>query len=147
MIASHQGRDEDEIVKKVTAFIINELHKELDLQVSNHAEREIQYRLRAYKKTSPDEKGLIAGFNSIMSNVDVSKIYSKSKTLFEDTVNQKNLETALRIYNRKSLPDRISSIFGLRQGEYVPLVCRLLKGSEKIKLVSALQSVLPRLGH
>jgi hypothetical protein len=55
------------------------------------------------------------------------------------------LKQLLLIYNRKSLPNRISSIFGLANGEYGKLLVRLLKGSRQNEIILALKEYLPEL--
>jgi hypothetical protein len=143
IVATHLALDPDQKTKEVTTFVIDSLKKEFDIQVTNHAEREIQFKLNVFTKLAHSEQGLTDGFKEIISKIDVSAIYSSSKVLFEEAMNENNLEKALRIYNRKKLSDRVSSIFGLKEGEYVSLVTRLLKGNQKEEIIKALKIYLP----
>ena len=136
----------NEKTKEVTDFVIDALKKEFDVQVTNHAEREIQFKLNVFTKLAHTEQGLIDGFKEVISNIDISSIYKSSHKLFETTINEHSLEKALRIYNRKRLSDRIAPIFGLKEGEYVSLVTRLLKGQRKEEIINALKIYLPKIG-
>lgn len=145
IVASHLALDPNQKVKEVTDFIIDSLKREFDIQVTNHAEREVQFKLNVFTKLAHTEQGLIDGFNGMISKIDMTVIYNSSKLLFETAINEHNLEKALRIYNRKKLSDRISPIFGLKEGEFVRLVTRLLKGEQKDEIINAIKIYLPTL--
>jgi ABC-type cobalamin/Fe3+-siderophores transport system ATPase subunit len=143
IVASHLAFDPNQKVKEVTNFVIDSLQKEFDIQVTNHAEREIQFKLNVFTKLAHTEQGLKDGFAGMISRIDIAAIYTSSKVLFETAITENNLEKALRIYNRKKLSDRISPIFGLKEGEYVSLVTRLLKGTQKEEIIKAFKTYLP----
>ncbi len=146
IVSSHLALDPVQKTIEVTDFVIDSLKNEFDVQVTNHAEREIQFRLNVFTKLAHTEQGLIDGFKEVISKIDISSIYKSSHQLFETTINEHSLEKALRIYNRKRLADRIAPIFGLKEGEYVSLVTRLLKGQRKEEIITALRIYLPKIG-
>jgi len=143
IVAENQHQDPDGIVQTVTDFIINEMQSELDTQVTNHAQREIQYQLNKYVKTAHTLAGLENGLTDLLATVDIPTIYANSSALFEEAINERSLAKALLIYNRKNISSRISPLFGLGAGEYVKIIFRMLKSTEKARIVAALQSVLP----
>ncbi len=145
IIAEHLELNPDEIVSQVIDFLTNALSAEYDVQVSSKAEKIIEYKLGAYSKKSNDEKGLVDGLSETLSRIDVSKIYNDSRAIFDDAITNKNLQHLLLIYNRKSLPDRISGIFGLSKGQYGKLLIRLLKGARQQEIIDALKGYLPEL--
>ena len=51
----------------------------------------------------------------------------------------------LRVYNRKSLHERVSGIFNLSSKEYPNLVLRLLKSDKKEMVINALKQYTPNL--
>jgi len=51
----------------------------------------------------------------------------------------------LKVYNRKSLPDRISSVLGLKNGEYPGMILRLLKSERKDDVVATIKPHMPAL--
>ncbi|PSL33268.1 DUF4435 domain-containing protein [Chitinophaga ginsengisoli] len=146
IIAEHLELNPDEIVEQVIDFLINSLKAEYDVQVSSKAEKLIEYKLGAYSKKSNDEKGLADGLTETLSRIDVSQVYNDCKIIFDRAIANKNLQQLLLIYNRKSLPDRISGLFGLGKGQYGKLLIRLLKGSRQQEITDALKVYLPQLG-
>lgn len=145
IVASHLHLDPDQKVAEVTAFIIQALKDEYDVQITNRAEREIQFRLNSYTKEAHNEKGLHDGLVTSLGKINVAAIYQASKKIYDDAINQNNLGLALHIYNRKSLSKRVAGIFGLRDGEYVNIILRLLKSSRKEELLSTLRPLMPLL--
>lgn len=144
LIAENQSLNPDETVEKVTTFIIDELQKEIETQVVNRAEKEIQFRLNSFSKKANSEEGLQLGLTDVLSNINVNEIYSESKVDFGKAIEEKNLNTILKIYNRKTLSERISPIFGLAKGQYIEIILRLLKSERKQEVVDALKSCLPQ---
>jgi len=145
IIAEHLELNPDNLVVQVIDFLVNALTAEYDVQVSSKAEKIIEYKLGAYSKKSNDEKGLNDGLTDTLSRIDVSKIYNDCRTIFDNAISNKNLQQLLLIYNRKSLPDRISGLFGLGNGQYGKLLIRLLKGSRQQEIINALKNYLPQL--
>jgi hypothetical protein len=143
IVAQHLHLNPNTIVTNVTNFIITELQNELETQVTNHAQREIQFLLNRYTKQSNSLQGLEDGMTNLLATVNVANLYGNSKTLFETAITENNLQKALLIYNRKKLPERISSTFGLVNKGYVDMIFRLLKSDQKAGIVAALQGFLP----
>ncbi len=143
IVAQNQHLDPDLKVKEVTDFIITELKNELETQVTNHAQREIQYQLNKYVKVDNSLKGLEDGLIVLQRQIDIPVIYANSKALFETAIRENSLQKALAIYNRKKLSERISPLFGLAAKEYVNIIFRLLKSSDKNSVVAALRAALP----
>ncbi|KAF2519680.1 DUF4435 domain-containing protein [Flavobacterium salilacus subsp. salilacus] len=144
IIAQHQAfTNIEEQITKVIDFLINELVKEFDVQVSSKAERIIQYKLQAYTKNDYNLQGIKGGLNDVLSSIDVDKIYEECRALFQDAIDSKDLKKLLLVYNRKSLPDRISTIFHLSKGAYSKLLIRLMKGDKKDEIIAAFKNYLP----
>ena len=145
IISYHLELDANEKVNEVIDFLIEALSSEFDNQVSSKAEKIIEYKLGAFSKEANTEQGLKDGLTTTLARIDIPSIYEHSRNLYQTAINERNLEKLLLIYNRKSLPDRISRIFGLGNGEYSKLLVRLLKGSKQAEITSALQEYLPEL--
>jgi len=130
---------------KLSIFLINALNFEFDIQVSSKAEKIIEYKLGAYSKEANPEQGLVNGLATTLGRIDIPRIYEESRILYQTAIDNRNLEQLLLIYNRKSLPNRISGIFGLAKGEYGRLLVRLLKRTHQTEIVTALKAYLPNL--
>ena len=145
IVAANQQLDPDAMVTAVTTFIINQLQAEFDIQVTNHAEREIKFRLSVYRKLAHSEQGLHDGMAAITGSINVGNIYTASSALYQQAIDENSLVKALKLYNRKNLPRRISQILGLANGEYANIVLRLLKSDRKSEIVAAIQAFTPEI--
>lgn len=67
----------------------------------------------------------------LKNSIDVELIYNNRKQEIDKILNEKDYDGLLRIYNRKSLHERVSGIFNLSSKEYPNLVLRLLKSDKK----------------
>jgi hypothetical protein len=145
ILAQHLELNVDEKINEVINFLIEALTSEFDTQVSSKAEKIIEYKLGAFSKESNSEQGLIDALNTTLSRINIPDIYEQSSALYQAAIDDRNLDKLLLIYNRKSLPDRLSGIFGLARGGYSKLLVRLLKGTKQEEIISALQEYLPEL--
>jgi len=144
ILATHLELNPNETFDKVVDFFIDALKQEFDIQVSSKAEKIIEYRLGAFSKKDHSIKGLSDGLGETMSRIDIEKIYSECSLLFQKAIDVRDYQTLLLIYNRKSLPNRISPIFGLGKGEYEKLLVRLLKGTRKQEIIESMKPYLPK---
>jgi len=145
IMAEHLGKDANVVISDVTAYIQSALKGELELQISSMAEKQIQYLLGAFCKTSNDKLGLSDGLKASLARVDIEEIHAQCKSVFDTAIKAGNLDDLLRVYNRKSLPTQISKFFGLAPGEYQELLLRLMKGPKRQSIVSALAHYMPKI--
>lgn len=145
IVAEHLTQDPDQVIEKVKHYICSALENELELQISSMAERRIQYLLGAFSKSANNKQGLTSGLGATMDKINVDVIYAACKSELDTAIASNSLDELLRVYNRKSLPARISRIFGLANGEYKKLLVRLMKGPKRQELTTALQTYLPTL--
>jgi hypothetical protein len=145
IVAEHMQLNADPKINEVIDFLIDALRDEFDVQVSSKAEKIIEYKLGAFSKEANTEQGLIKGLETTISRINIHKIYEEVSIQYHNAIENRNLDQLLLIYNRKSLPDRISPIFGLNKGEYSKLLVRLLKSSYKSEIIKALKDYLPDL--
>lgn len=143
IVAANQHLNANKAISEVTNFIINCLKDEFEVQVTNRAEREIQFRLNAYIKLGHTEQGLTDGLTTVLNSIDVASIYVASRFIYQQAIDENSLEKVLKLYNRKNLSKRVSSFFGLANNEYANIVVRLLKSDKKEEIVAAIQNFTP----
>ena len=143
IIAEHLEFNANTKVNEVIDFLIISLTSEFDVQVSSKAEKIIEYKLGAFSKESNSEQGLKDGLNTTIGRIDIPATYEETRVAFQKAIDSRDLNQLLLIYNRKSLPDRISGIFGLVNGEYGKLLVRLLKGDKQAEIITSLKQFLP----
>jgi len=147
IIAEHLGFNPDQKINEVIDYLINSLNQEFEVQVSSKAEKIIEYKLGAYSKESHNQEGLEKGLETALGRINIESIYTETVNKYQEAISERNLEKLLLIYNRKSLPSRISGIFGLGNGQYEKLMIRLLKGVKKEDIINALRQYLPNVGE
>lgn len=145
IIAEHLELDPNQKVDEVIDYLCNALSNEFDVQVSSKTAKIVEYKLGAYSKEGNNLEGVEKGLQTTLARIDIPAIYASTEAKYQEAIDERNLQKLLLIYNRKSLPDRISGIFGLGTGQYGNLLVRLLKGSKKTKLIEALRQVLPNI--
>jgi len=145
IISEHLELDAETKINEVIDYLIASLTSEFDLQVSSKAEKIIEYQLGAFSKETNTEQGIVDGLNTTIGRIDIPTTYETSRVLYQSAIDSRDLKQLLLIYNRKSLPNRISPIFGLANGEYGKLLIRLLKGSRQNEIITALKEYLPEL--
>jgi hypothetical protein len=145
LVATHLSLDGQAVAAAVTDFVKTALNSEIETQIVLRAERRIRYLLAQFAKSSNDEAGLNQGLAALLASVDITSIVAAARKDLTDAMATDCLNSMLRIYNRKSICDRISSCFGLANGEYRKLLLRLLNGKTAKTYLTALQAELPSL--
>lgn len=135
----------DAAVLAVTEYLATAFGDEFEAQIVMHAERRIRYHLSTYSKASSDEQGLEQGLNDLLAGLKISTIVTDARSTLSAALASGNLNQMLRVYNRKSLSERISTCFGLKHGEYPELVIRVMKSADGVPFVNAIRSSLPQL--
>lgn len=144
IVAANQALNPDDTFIKVKYFLFNEFQSEYDLQLASMCAKEIRHKLQCY--TKPKENSLEAlksQMELLKNSIDVELIYQKRKQEIDQIIESKNYAGLLRIYNRKSLHERVSPILKLSTKEYPNLILRLLKTDRKDAIISALKNYTP----
>ncbi len=145
LTAEKLSLDPEHTSRVAAAFLTDALTSELEAQIVMHAERRIRYQLSAYSKASSDEQGLQKGIDDLLAGVNVSATVIEARNALADALASADSSKILRVYNRKTLAERMSSCFGLKHGEYPQLVIRVMKGADGAPFLSAIRSSLPTL--
>ena len=143
MVSKRLEKDFELVLTNVNDFIIQELKKELEYQVSNKSAFEIYSKLRTFGKDHNSLAKLKSTFQESVDSINIDSIYSGHLKYFKEVIENKDYHRALQIFNRKSLSDRLSSIIGLSKKEYTKFALRILDSDEKEKVIKELQQYLP----
>ncbi|HEY2711390.1 MAG TPA: AAA family ATPase [Chthoniobacterales bacterium] len=144
-VAAQMSLDAATTIASVELYIREALNSELDMQIVMRAERSIRYHLSRYSRTTPDESGLQQGLNDLLNTLNVNSAIAEARATFANAIASAGLNELLKVYNRKSIVDRISSCFGLATCEYPVMVIRLLKGTDGKTFTAHLKNELPAL--
>lgn len=146
IVAEHMAFDNiPEVLENVKKFLFNEFEKEKDTQITSICEREIQYKLSRFKKNGNNHDALKVQYENYVKSIEIDKMYIAVEEKVNKTIAEQNFDELLKIYNRKSLHQRVSHFFKLANNEYPQLVLRLLKTEKKSDIVNALRKHMPQL--
>ena len=144
-IAEVLSLDPQVTLSAVTDFVINAFTGELEAQIVLHAARRMRYHLSCYSPVTNDRTGLTAGVTKLLSTLDIEALVAQSESTLQQAIAGGKLDAVLRVYNRKSMADRIAGCLGLKQGEYKALVLRMLKNDQSHRYRALIQQYLPAL--
>ena len=128
---------------RVTEYISRSMGEELEAQIVIRAARRVRYHLSCYSPTAATLPGLQSGVDRLVSSLDLASITAEAESTLKEALASQKLDEILKVYNRKSLADRVSTCFGLNHGEYKALVFRMLKGPKREQMVAGLRTFLP----
>lgn len=145
LAAAKLSLNPDTTVQAVVQFLSAAFKNELETQIVMHAERRIRYHLSKFSKASSDEQGLAKGLNDLLAALDIPAIVANSTKVLNAALASNDLNQILRVYNRKSLHERVSTCFGLNHGEYPEFILRTMKSTDGAPFVNAIRASLPSL--
>ena len=145
IVADHQALNPDEIIQIVTDFVITELQRELEQQISRRSAEEINFRLNAFNQKVIGKESLKQAVIELTTSIDIDQIYEKNSKLYQEIIDVADLEKALKYYTNKGLVKNISKFFGLNSGQYANLIIRLFKTDKKSLIVDALKQYIPEI--
>lgn len=143
LAATKLSLDPDSTSLAVSHYVTSAFASELEAQIALHAERRIRYHLSKFSSASSDEPGLVAGLASLLAQLDIPTIVADARNTLSEALASGDLIRILRVYNRKSLAERISVCFGLKHGEYPALVLRTMKSADGAPFIHAIRASLP----
>lgn len=144
IVASHLSQDQEEVEKKVIAFVISHLEQNLKQQASRRSGVEIEFRLQKFDKKSKNIDDLKNSFH-LLTKIDIDEICLKNLSLYQNIVDNRDYKKALLYYNNKGISKMISQFFELSNTGYGNLIIRLLSTEHKKDIVSALDQYTPKL--
>ena len=109
IVAANQALNPDETFMRVKDFLFKEFQIEYDLQLASMCAKEIRHKLQCY--TKPQENSLEAlksQMELLKNSINVELIYQNRKHEIDQIIGNKDYAGLLRIYNRKSLHERVS---------------------------------------
>lgn len=142
-VASFLRRDPHEALLTVTQFVATTLRDERDVQIGIRAEREIRHRLSLFGPTSRDETGLLQEIQTLLGGLRIGEIMADAQADIDEALETGQLNEILRVYNRKSLAERVSPHLGLARRQYPELILRLLRGPDGERIRGHLLVHLP----
>lgn len=146
IVAEHMTLNPDEIVEKVKAYVFKEFSNEQSTQLKELCSRSISFKLQQFNKPKGDSlQDLKDAVTASAGSIDVDRIYAENKSMIDDIIKNSDYNRLLSVYNRKSLPGRVSSIFNLANNKYPDFVLNLLKTNKREVLLRSLRAFMPKI--
>lgn len=142
-IAEIQELNPEVILSKVKKFIIKAFKQELESQVSRKSSFDIKYQLGMFEDTPKGIDDINRQLDTLLNSIDTNKIYNGYYTEFSEYIDENDYANILKVFNRKSLSERISESLGLAKNTYPSFVLRYINSSHKKKITSILQKYTP----
>ena len=139
IVSNRLARDPVADFQTVSNTVFSRLQGELDTQVSLHVSSEIKFQLNMFDTTQKGPSDIDIALKTLMTNIDVNRIYSDVNTQFNNVIQNNDYEELLVLYNRKSLSSQVSNALGLVNGELPETIVRLSRGDCKELITNALK--------
>jgi hypothetical protein len=144
LVANQQGLPSDEKFERAKSFVLRELQKELEVQISLHVADEIKFRLNIFDTKKRGASELKAELESRITDINVEGIYTEIKARFDEVIQRQDYIGALALFNRKGLAVQLSNIFEIKS--LPAYVLRMMQGSESDDWTQAFSNYIPKLG-
>lgn len=134
-IASHMGRDKDEVFIQVKDNLVAFFNSQIENQIILHFKEVLRRKYLEITNFAAKNIGsVISEIDSLYTAIDKQAIYDETKTEFEKVVANKNYNSVLRLFNLKNalIPQsKACELTGIRnKEEYLNLVITLLKRND-----------------
>jgi energy-coupling factor transporter ATP-binding protein EcfA2 len=141
LVSQQLCRKPEEDFTKVSDFVFLKLQSELEHQISLRAVSEIKFQFNdRFAGKSKGSAGINTELQNVIQGMDAEKIYTDYEQEFNQLMTSKNYQELLRLYNRKSLSSQIGSCLDLSKNSLPDLVIRMVKGSQRAAIKTALKS-------
>lgn len=142
--ADRLGSDGDETFSKVSDFLFNHMEKNKLEIVNAICVKEIRHILNAFSSTGKNEEDLNNDLNSMISGIDVQKIYNQTENKISDIIAKKDYKSMIMYYNNKGLCQQVGGIIGFKK-PYTQVILDLLKSEKRDDIIESLKEYLPQL--
>jgi energy-coupling factor transporter ATP-binding protein EcfA2 len=139
IVSNALDRDPVADFNAVSKSVFEKLQNELDTQVSLMVSSEIKYLLSKFEENGKSKSDVNQKLQDIVNKIEVSEIYNKINQIFIDILKNKDYNSLLSIYNRKSLSAQVSREIGLANNSLPETVMRLARGKCKSQIRDALK--------
>ena len=136
-IASHMGRNPDDVVEQVKDNLIAFFDNQIESQILLHFKEVLRRKyLDITNFGAKDIASVISEIDGLFNSIDKQKIYDETKVEFEKVVANKDYNSILRLFNLKNAlvpQSKVCELTGIRnKEEYLSLVITLLKRNDAV---------------
>ena len=144
LMASHMGKDTDEIFASVKDYVINtKFANQINKQICQSVVAQIKYKLACAEISKKNESEAKGSLEAALSDINYDQIKSDQEEKFQSALSKQNYTDVIRVFNEKGLVKSIGHFFGLENAEFCSTVIALLQGPKRTDIIEALLPYLP----
>lgn len=142
-LATHLGRNADEVFAEVENYVIHErFDNQIHKQVCQSVVAQIKHKLSCVEVSKKSEEEAKSSLNTALNELDYEAIKEEEGKRFDDAKNGSYADV-IKVFNEKNIAKSIGRFFGLSNGAYCSTIIALLKGAKKAELIDLLVGYFP----
>jgi hypothetical protein len=142
VLSKKLAHNEEQIVAAVKQRVLKLLEEHQDQVASRLAAAELETAFRHFSANAIGASALMESFRNAIEKIDPTAVHAKWTSEIRRVIEQQDYPEALKLYNNKGLAADAGSLL---RTPMVPYVLRVAQTKDAADLVSALQSVLPKI--
>lgn len=144
VIATHMGKNPDDVFSKIRDFVIfKKFYNCIQQQIRYNVISEIKYQLSCIEISKSDDASAKSSFDSAYHQIDYDNIKNSLEVKYRSVQRTNDYGGIIRVFNEKNISKSIGSFFGINNRDYCQIVIDLLRGIKHDEIVSALSPYLP----
>lgn len=144
LIALHMGKDADNVFDCVRKYVIEQrFANQINGQICEGTVAQIKYKLGCAEISKRNDSEARASLDAVLSSIDYDAIRKEQEQKFTETLNSKNYNETIKVFNCKNISASVGHFFGIDNKEYHRVVLALLHGEKHNEIVNALVKYLP----
>jgi energy-coupling factor transporter ATP-binding protein EcfA2 len=133
------------ILAATKRHVLARLSDECEAIISCRVSAAVESRLHKFDNSAKGQVALEKALQTLVSDVDVSAIYSKIKNEVDRIISSEDYAAAIRLYPNKGFIAELARLFGMKRHDFLDYIYRLLRNTRGTRLVECLQQLLPTL--
>lgn len=139
LLATHLGKNDDEVFNMVRDYVINQRYaNQINGQICESVVAQIKYKLNCAEISKKNETEAKSTLETTLSSIDYDEIKRVQELKFQKALDDNDYKQIIRTFNKKEIAKSIGHFFGLNDNAYCQMVIDLLKTNKKDDIVTAL---------
>lgn len=144
LLATHLGRNPDEIFANVKDYVIRDrFANQIDKQICQSVVAHLKYELASIELSKKNDDEAKSSLDAAMQSIHYENTKSDQEAKFREPLGKTDYAGVLRVFNEKGLSNSIGRFFGLDNKVYCSTILALLNGQMHSEIVDALVKYLP----
>lgn len=144
LMASHLGKDSNEVFDQVKNYVVNtRFANQKSKQICQSVVAQVKYKLAGAEISMKNEADARSSLDSVLVGINFDEIKAEQETKFESAISGGNYLEVIKVFNEKGIAKSIGHFFGLQNTDYCSIVIALLQGAKRADIIASLLPYLP----